>query len=323
MPSLADERSPAIDQTILALIADHGVPLVLLMIFIGELGVPTIVPVEIALLLVGSHAVSSFPALLAALGLVTLADLLGTTILHLTARTGGVRLLRHLPGGHAVRCERLIERWRERLGGHEAITIFIARLLPIGRMCTALGAGLIRIRFRSFLLGAAPAALLWAGTPLVVRYFFRGEVRRIEARYTQVAHAALLILPLAALLGALIWWVRRGGPPIAQVRRGHCALGLVAALTTVTYLIRTGWTQDEVAAAIPGLLTWPAVLAGLAAILLGLALADLHGLAVTRGAPIGRSPRGGVEVARTTAWVTAVAAAGAVVLGLEAVYPAL
>jgi hypothetical protein len=84
----APDEAIAIDTTILSLIAHYGLPLVALIVCAGELGFPTGVPVEIALLLTGAYAIHSVPMLLVGVILVAAADLLGTTSLHLIMRTG-------------------------------------------------------------------------------------------------------------------------------------------------------------------------------------------------------------------------------------------
>src|SRR5262249_13189385 len=70
-------------------VVSHGVPLVALLVFITELGVPTGIPFEVALLLAGATAVHSLQGLVTAVAIVALADLAGTTTLFLIRRSGG------------------------------------------------------------------------------------------------------------------------------------------------------------------------------------------------------------------------------------------
>lgn len=304
-------------------------PLVALMVCAGELGVPTGVPVEVALLLAGAYAVHSLPALVAGVLLVALADLLGTTTLHLVVRTGGVRLMERLLRRHGTRREETIGRWRSRLGGHDAAVVFVVRLLPLVRMWIAIGAGLLRIRLKSFLLGAAPAALLWAGTPLVLGYAFRADVHRWEARYTTAAHLLLAALPAVGLVTGLAWWIGGGHSLRASVHRGRSALGLLAAVATAAYLVKLAWANEWAvehgAAALPRplLLLWLGVLASLALVLLGFAYADLRAARLVLR-PCGRAARGAVaELASTFLWLGLLGAAGMIPLVIERRYPAL
>ena len=61
----ADRRTTMLHLSILPLIAQYGVFIVALLILVGELGVPTGVPAELALLLTGAYAVHSLKGLVA------------------------------------------------------------------------------------------------------------------------------------------------------------------------------------------------------------------------------------------------------------------
>ena len=86
--------------SILPLIAQYGVFIVALLILVGELGVPTGVPAELALLLTGAYAVHSLKGLVGAILLISLADIVGTMTLHMAARTGGASILQRLMKRH-------------------------------------------------------------------------------------------------------------------------------------------------------------------------------------------------------------------------------
>jgi membrane protein DedA with SNARE-associated domain len=202
-------RSLVISESILSLIPTYGVPLVALLIFVGELGVPTGIPSEVALLLAGAYAIDSVPSLLAGLALVCVADILGTVGLHFASRTGGVRLLRRFLPNQASGREGVMDRWRRRLGGHDVSIVFVMRLIPLVRMYISVSTGLLRIRVRDFLLGAVPASVLWAGTPLAAGYVFRTHVQGIVDRVTQTSQILLVLLPALGAGLLVVWWVRR------------------------------------------------------------------------------------------------------------------
>lgn len=311
--------------SVLDLLQHYGIPFVALVVCAGELGVPTGVPSEVLLLLAGSYAVHSLPGLIVAVLAVALADIVGTTTLHRAARGRGAHLLTRFihhgaePGG-------FLDRLRRRLGGHDAAWVFVGRLLPIVRMPVTVSAGLLQIRDRDFLLGAVPASALWAGTPLAIGYFFRGDVDRIEARYSQVTHLFLFALPIIAVLGAVAWWAHRGGAPAADLRRGRGALGALAAALALAYLAWTVWAYQRVfdrgVAALPfsAVALHLIVVAALALALLWLAGADL---AATRHQAAGSGARlTRTELATTVAWVVLVAAVGAAIATMARQYPA-
>ncbi len=328
-PSLALKKGNlAIDASLLELIQRYGVPLIALMVFAGELGVPTGIPVEVALLLAGSYAVHSRTGLLVGLVLVTVADVLGTTALHLAARTGGVRLLQRFVRQESDR-DGFVQRWIRRLGGHAALVVFVGRLLPLVRMPITIATGLLRFRLRDFFLGAVPAALLWAGTPLVAGYYFRGSVHRFETRYTQFSHLFLITLPAVGLIAAIAWWVRRGETKRAAWRRGRSAIGIAVALSSLIFLIKIAWTNERaidrglVALPYPLLFLWLTLIAALAFALLAVAGVDLRAAYRMRE---GHAPLPAVvkqELLTSLVWAGSVCLVGVIMTAIELHYPAI
>ena len=317
----------AIDSSLIPLILRHGLPLVALLVFLGELGIPTGVPVEIALLLTGAYAVHSFPALIVGILLVSVADLAGATSLHLLVRTGGVHLLRKFRRTHEVRREESMARWRKRLGGHDISLIFVARLLPLVRMYITIATGLMRVRIRNFILAAAPAGLIWAGTPLVLGYAFRADVHRWEARYTTTSHLLLALLPLFGLGAGIILWIRRASTPQTALRRVRSALGALAAIATSGYLARFIWVNDweiEHGSAMlprPVLGIWIVALAAIICTLFTIAYIDFR-TSLQHRTPLVDAGRMKAFFSNL-AWAGVVGIAGAIPLALELRYPAL
>lgn len=289
------------------------------MLFVGELGVPTGVPIELALLIVGSLSIGSVPELLVGVLVLTLADLAGTTVLHVVSRTGGVRVLNRLGGGHEERTLAAMARWRRRLGGHDALVVFVLRLVPLVRIGVTIGTGLLQIRRRDFYLGAVPASIVWSGLPLSLGYLFRENIQAVEARYEAIFRALLLAVPTAIAGVLLIGWVRAARSRTDGVRRVRVALGGVAGLGGVAYLVvaarRAGWAIDGLP------LGWLGLLGALAVALLAAAWTDFRADRTTSGeraTPAGGARLLSAEMASTAVWVVAVAAAAAIVVALEA-----
>jgi membrane protein DedA with SNARE-associated domain len=313
------------------LIAHYGLPLLALMICAGELGLPTGVPIEMAILLTGAYVVHSVPMLVAGVILVAAADLLGTTTLHLIMRTGGVHLLDRLLSRHREKAEQTMDRWRARLAGRDTTVVFVGRIMPMIRMYITIGTGLLRIPFRNFITGAAPAAVIWSGTPLVVGYLIREHVLALQARYSTVSHVALTLMPLFGLITATAWWVRSGHSLHACLRRGRSALGFIAAVVTTGYLVmmvwKNDWALDHGSAGLPRpvLIGWVILLAALALVLIGFAYSDFRASSPhwqrrqisTRGRLIAN------ELLTTTAWLTLILAIATIVARIELYSPAL
>jgi membrane protein DedA with SNARE-associated domain len=312
------------------LIIHYGVLIVALMVFVGELGVPTGMPVEVALMIAGAFAIHSIPGLIAALIVVMLADIVGTTTLHLVARTGGVRLLNQLLRKHEERSREFLEYWRVKFGGHDTGIVFVGRLLPIARMYVAIGTGLIRIPFGDYVIGASPAALIWAGLPLTIGYFLRSDVNRFTAQYTRVEHIAMIVLPVLIVAALIAWWVHRGGSLRGRVLRVRSAGALIVALGIVAYMVQSVWINDESVekgvGGLPPLILWSwlAILAILAFGLIIVAISDfrlMRRLLKHRHLPLPQLVR--TELTTTLVWLTLILSAGAVMVEIELRYPIL
>jgi membrane protein DedA with SNARE-associated domain len=320
-----------IDTTVLSLLAQYGLPLVVLIVFARELGLPTGVPVVIVLLLTGAYAIQSVPMLLLGVALVAAAEFLGTTSLHLIMRTGGVRLMDKVLRGHRERAEQTMSRWRVRLAKRDTALVMVGRLLPGVRTYITIGTGLLRIRLRSFVSGAAPAALIWSGTPLVVGYLVRADVQSLRAQYSSASHVAFTLMPAVGLCTGLVLWARSGHSVSACLRRGRSALGFVAAVATTGYLVSIIWTnnwaleQGSSGLPQPLLVGWVALLAAFAMSLLAFAYGDFRASLPhwerrrfdTRGRTIAR------ELIATTAWLTLLVAVGSIAARIGLHYPAL
>ena len=160
--------------------------------FASATGVPTGVPVKLIMLFTGAYLVSSWQMLIPVILVMALAELGGTLVLHGVARTGGVKLLERIASDRQARVQASFEQWRRRLGGRDVAAIAVLRLIPFVRMGTTVGAGLVGLKLRDFVLGSAIAALIWAGIPLMLGYAFRANLADFETTY----HAAMSALPM-------------------------------------------------------------------------------------------------------------------------------
>jgi membrane protein DedA with SNARE-associated domain len=213
------------------LIAQYGIFIVVLIIFAGEIGLPTLVPGEIAILFAGSRVVHSIPALLGVWLLFGAVDIIACSSIHLAGRTCGnrllVRLLRHLQP-KKLRHEEVIEGWRRRLGGHDPVVVFVTRLIPIFRLYASVTTGLIRIRFRHFVCGAVPASLLWVAIPLSLGYALRARAGPLEGQFPLIIRSVAIVTTTILVGGVVTAWVRSAGSRNGSLRRLRFALGLAA-----------------------------------------------------------------------------------------------
>jgi membrane protein DedA with SNARE-associated domain len=307
------------------LIAQYGLLIVALIIFCGEMGLPTLIPGEIALLVAGSQVIHSPAALIAAAALFGTVDIAATSTIHMLSRTGGNRLLcrvlSYLRRGEEEH-EAIFGRWRSRLGGRDPLVVFVTRLIPMFRLYASITTGLIRIRPRHFLLGAAPAAYLWAATPLVLGYALRGQIAGMESEYGIMTHGVVIgSVTVTALIG-VIWGLRRVSSHGLRRIRAIVGLAMVfgaCARMTLAVLESSVWHVRLLIPSVPTLATWAGVMGALA---LAIAWMSLHDLRVSRSQhTAGRS----IGTVGTVAWIglLLIAAGFGTLVGVQHAGPAL
>lgn len=281
---------------------------------------PTGIPAEIALLIAGSYGVHSFSGLVAAVALVVAADMLGTITIHLISRTGGSRLLSKILKRFGKRSEETIEHWRARLGGHDVVVVAVGRMLPLVRMYISIGAGLLRIPFREFVIGAFPGAVIWVGTPIVLGYYLHSDVQRFAVEYATLSHLIFMVLPTVSLSAIAMWWVRRGHTRWSQLRRGRSAAGILVASAAFVILVRTLILHKDIIsqgiAALPRsvLTTWIIALAVAAFALLTISFNDLRIAYQRRKVRQPASNEAVAELATTAVWLALVIGTGSIAI---------
>jgi membrane protein DedA with SNARE-associated domain len=287
------------------LFAQYGVLIVVAIIFLGELGIPTLVPGEIALAIAGSQIIHSVPMLIVAAIAFGAVDIVATTTIHTAARTGGhkalLRVLQRVMCGSA-RHELIIERWRNRLGGRDAAVVFVTRLIPMFRLYASITTGLIRIRLRDFLTGAAPASLVWAAIPLSLGYIFRNRVQAMENNYAVMMRGVIAISILIIVLAIGAWLCKRNSLSASGLRRIRAVLGAAAVCgaTARLALIAAGGGVGRprfLTPPIPTISIWTCLLTAVACGLLWLVAHDVHQIRT------GRARASRIGAASGAAWI--------------------
>src|SRR5947209_4566144 len=223
-----------------ALLAQYGLVVVALIIFCGEIGLPTLIPGEIALLFGGSQFIHSPAQLAAAIVGFGILDVIATATIHTASRSAGNRLLirvLRLIIRDPDRAESTLERWRNRLGGYDSLVVFVTRLIPMFRLYASISTGLIRIRLRSFFIGVIPASFVWATTPLTIGYLLRNRVVNITHGYSAMMHSVILGSVSLTLLIFLSWWMLLGSSSSFTPRRFRLIVGAAAFLAATGRLI--------------------------------------------------------------------------------------
>ena len=206
-----------LEEILLPLIVSHGLPIVALMVFLAELGIPTGMSPKVGLLVAGSMALHSIPDLVYGLAAVTAANVLGAMALHFAARTGGARIVARIQQKRTGSGANPLERWRARLGGHDAAAVFVGRIVPMVRIYVTIASGLSKMSWRQFLLGSLPAGLVWSGTPLLLGYSFRGSVKDFTTSGSLVSQIFFIAVPMIGVVMLAAWAIKRRLSPAPVV----------------------------------------------------------------------------------------------------------
>ena len=277
----------------MTLVTHYGLFLVALIIFGGELGLPVLIPGEIALLVAGSQVIHSPLQLIGALILFGIVDITATTTIHAASRTAGNRLLKRLlcfVTRNSQDHEEVIGRWRRRLCGHDTLVVFVTRLIPMFRLYASITTGLIRIHFRDFLLGAAPAAFVWAATPLTVGYVLRSHIQALTAQFGLMIHIVIGSSVFLMVAAVLSWWIRQSGSTGAALRRLRLTLGLAAvfgACARLMLVMLETHSSIHRFLFLPAVATWVTVISLIALALVWVAAHDLRAIRMRHVANIG------------------------------------
>ena len=195
--------------TITEILTAYGLPIVALLLFAASLGIPTGVPVKLVVLLAGALCIGSPAMLVVAIIALAAAELAGATCLKWAADNGGNRLLDRFAKAGAPAMQERVQATHAKLGGRDIATVCLLRFVPGVRYWVALGAGLIGITTRDFLIGAVPASLFWVGGLLSVGYRFRNDLDQLEAQYQQILDWLPLVGLVAVVAVGMLWAVRR------------------------------------------------------------------------------------------------------------------
>jgi membrane protein DedA with SNARE-associated domain len=196
-------------------ISSYGLLAVVIIIITGELGLPTLIPAEVAMLIVANRDITSIRFLLGAILLLGAVDLLATTTIHLLARAGGPRVVRSVQrlSRHRLDPEKTLARLRYRLGNRDTVVIFWSRMVPVVRLYASITSGVMRMNFRRFISGAASAAWIWASIPLTAGYVLRSRSQVLVNGYTAALHVTVPLALTALFAATAIVWMRRTRRP--------------------------------------------------------------------------------------------------------------
>lgn len=173
------------------LLAQHGLTLVFLNVFLAQVGVP--LPAVPMLIVAGALVAQGEIALAPLIVLAIAASLLGDTPWYIAGRRYGYRVLRTLcriaiePDSCVKQTENIFERWG-------AQSLMAAKFIPGFSTVAPPLAGAMRLGVLRFMGYSAVSALLWAGVSVAAGIFFHAEVEWVLGRLERMGSGALLVV---------------------------------------------------------------------------------------------------------------------------------
>ncbi len=251
---------------ILGLIGTFGYGVVFLIVMSESAGLP--VPGETSLLIAAALAATGQLNIFGVIAAAAAAAILGDTGGYWVGRKYGVALLRRY--GKVLRFEEdKFQKAEAFFAKHGEKTVFLGRFVPVGRIFSAVLAGIGKMNYPRFLAWNATGGIVWATLMGTLGYVFGHNLRMIE-QIVQRGGFALLFAIILFLAGRYVFMHR------AQLRERFRSAALVKRFEAVVERI----------APLPvlrvGRWTWgPAELLGGALIVLALGVAGVLVVALT------------------------------------------
>jgi membrane protein DedA with SNARE-associated domain len=224
----------------------HGLLSVSVIQFLKSAGVPLPVPVGLFIVLLGAQARDGEISLWLVWGALTLASILGASLLFAFVRwISPADLIRY--GRFLGLTEQVLHRAEAELNARGQLAVFLGRLIPGLGLATVVVCAVLGLPYRKFWPGVALAALAYTGASLALGFLFGPTV--IET-LEQIVLPVGLLVRVAAIAILLVWLVRArravvrrpARPASAATRRIRAgvlagALAVVGATTIFNALI--------------------------------------------------------------------------------------
>lgn len=226
---------------ILNLVATYGYIVVALVVMAESAGLP--LPGETSLLVAGAIAATGKLALPGVIIAAALGAIVGDTAGYWIGRTSGLRLLRRY--GRLVRFdERKLAQAEAFFERHGEKTVFLGRFVPVGRIFSAVLAGVSQMRYGRFLLWNATGGIVWAALMGTLGFLFGHQLPLIERLVSQFGFGLLgALIVFVALRVAwsrrrliAVWWSRLWEMPTpARLREGIAVLLFTRQIVSARY----------------------------------------------------------------------------------------
>jgi membrane protein DedA with SNARE-associated domain/rhodanese-related sulfurtransferase len=185
----------------LQFVVRHGYMLVFAWVFVEQAGLP--VPSAPLLLAAGALSGTHKMNLGMVIAIAAFGAVASDSMWYELGRLKGVRVLQLLCR-ISLEPDSCVRRTQVSFGRDGPRVLLVAKFIPGLNAMAAPLAGIIKMRWRRFLLFDISGALLWVGSFTVTGYVFSGELDRVAARAAYLG-GWLLVLLLAAFASYVLW----------------------------------------------------------------------------------------------------------------------
>lgn len=155
------------------------------------------IPSEVIMPVAGMAAAKGELSLALVIASGTAGAMLGNIFWYLAARALGIERLRPLVERHGrwltVRWSEVerAQRWFE---GHGVAFVLVGRVIPTMRSLVSVPAGLLRMRFRSFLIASTLGTFAWTALLAGAGYRLKSDFNQVDQFIAPAANAVLVVL---------------------------------------------------------------------------------------------------------------------------------
>lgn len=182
----------------LGFITDYGYAAVFLLVFIQEIGIPTI-PNELVLIFAGALTTIGRLNFWAMFWTSVAADVIGTSILFFVFYFFEKKIMERIPKWIPI--NQYLEKVKAMLKKHDKWAIMIGRMMPYGRGYVSAAAGILNISYRVFLPMVFISAVIWTGGYVTLGHLLGFQWKRVA---DFIAGYQWVVL-VAVLLAVVIW----------------------------------------------------------------------------------------------------------------------
>ena len=182
----------------LGFIANHGYSAVFLLIFIQEIGIPTI-PNELVLIFAGALTTIGGLSYLRMFLTAVSADVIGTSTLFCVFYFFEKNIMEKIPKWIPI--NEYLDKIKKMIEKYDKWAIMIGRMMPYGRGYVSVAAGILNISYRVFLPMVFISAIVWSGGYVTLGHFLGFQWKRVA---DFISGYQWLVL-VGVVLAVLIW----------------------------------------------------------------------------------------------------------------------